>query len=270
MSITSGSPILGYRAFLLDIDGVLIRGAEVLDEAIEAVATLRTHGGVILLTNNSSRSRVQVAEKLSSLGLPISPQDVLPTSSIAADFLKREAGSVTFWPLGEDGLAHELETAGHRRAERPIDAEWVVAGIDRHLTYDKLAAALLALDSGARLLATNLDSTFPVADGIRPGAGAIIGALQGMGFEPEAVVGKPSPIAYEAALNALGEGSQPALMIGDRLETDILGGRNAGMDTALVLTGVTDRDILERSSIRPTWIATSLASLVTGEAESVA
>jgi len=256
-----------YRAFLLDVDGVLIRGAAPLPGTADALATLRARGSTLLLTNNSSRTRAQSAERLRGFGFQVESDDVMTTSRIAALYLREECQRVRFWPLGEEGLIAELEAEGHLRVAAPEEADWVVAGIDRQLSYDRLAEALVALRAGAKLLATNTDPTFPVPGGVLPGAGAIVGALQGMGFPVDVNVGKPSAYAYRIALNQLGSCTQDVLMIGDRLETDIDGGRQAGLDTALVLTGVTDRKVARASGIRPTWVAESLPALVAGDVE---
>lgn len=257
-----------YDAFLLDIDGVLVRGSEALDGAVLGHRRLQEQGRTILLTNNSSRTRKDLADRLTGLGFTVDPEDVVPSSFVAARHLGSDGKTVTFWTVGEAGLEAELRLAGHRPSKRPEDAEWLVAGIDRSMNYAILADALRALSAGARLLATNTDPTLPVPDGLRPGAGAIIGALAGMGFRPEVVVGKPSPIAFRAALDLLDGDSTSVLMIGDRLETDIAGGNEAGLDTALVLTGVTDGAMADESEIRPTWIAESLSALVAGRRES--
>jgi HAD superfamily hydrolase (TIGR01450 family) len=139
--------------------------------------------------------------------------------------------------------------------------------MDRGLSYGTLADALTALDNGARLVATNDDATFPTPDGPMPGAGAIIGAFRGMGHEPAILVGKPSPIPYRLALATLGVPPNRVLMIGDRLETDILGGRNAGIDTAFVLSGISTRGEIDTQEIRPTWIARDLAAVARGDVE---
>jgi HAD superfamily hydrolase (TIGR01450 family) len=160
-----------------------------------------------------------------------------------------------------------MKLAGHRLAARPEDATWVVAGIDRDVTYAKLAQALRALVGGARILATNEDATFPTADGLVPGAGAIVGALRGMGFAAQHVVGKPSPVAFEVALDLLGLPANRVLMIGDRLDTDIAGAQAAGLDSALVLSGVDSLRDIARSGVHPTWIAASFADLCAGKVE---
>jgi len=255
-----------YDVFLLDVDGVLVRGTVPIPGAAEAFKRLRRSGEVFILTNNSTRSREQHARQLSNLGFPLEAEDIVASSYVAARYLLGECGPVTVWLVGEKGLREEMAAAGHQIATLPEDADWVVAGMDRALEYDGLAQALRALLSGARLLATNLDGTYPASDGLRPGAGAIVGALSGMGFPPEIVVGKPGGIAYETALRRTATPPDRILMIGDRLETDIAGALAVGIDTALVLTGVSDVDEIDELGIRPTWIAEDFAALVRDDA----
>jgi phosphoglycolate/pyridoxal phosphate phosphatase family enzyme len=256
-----------YDAFLVDVDGVLTRGRDALPGAVEAFAALRTWGRALVLTNNSTRSRGELAEHLGRLGFAVSPDDILGSAFLAARYLARHHGPVDVWILGEDGVRDEMKLAGHRLAARPEDATWVVAGIDRGVTYVKLAQALRALVGGAKILATNEDATFPTADGLVPGAGAIVGALRGMGFAPQHVVGKPSPEAFEVALDVLGLPARRVLMIGDRLDTDIVGAQAAGLDSALVFSGVDSLHDIDRSGVHPTWVAASLADLCAGRGE---
>ncbi len=247
----------------MDIDGVLVRGGQVLPGAVEALADLRTRGPVLLLTNNSTKSRVGTAERLRRAGIPVEPIEVLPSSHVAARFLRTQFGGVRFWYIGEEGIPEEMKAAGHVLVP-PEEADWIVVGMDRELTYAKLRQALRALLRGARLLATNEDPTFPTPDGLVPGAGAVVGALRGMGFPPEVVVGKPSPIAFQVALEVLGLAGKEVLMIGDRLDTDVAGAQALGLDTALVLSGVTQKADLEKARVRPTYVAADLAALVQG------
>ena len=264
MSKMSTNPLFRYGAFLLDVDGVLVRGSRPIEGAARGLRRLQERGRTMLLTNNSSRSRSEHAERLKQFGFPVAPEDVLPSSYIAASYLSARFGPVSFWVVGEAGLEAELRLAGHHPADSPSTADWVVAGIDWSINYETLADALCALIAGARLLGTNADPTFPAPDGLLPGAGAILGALEGMGFRPDAVIGKPSQIAFQTALDHIGAEPGAVLMIGDRLETDITGGAQAGMDTALVFTGIADRATVARSAIRPTWTAESLAALARG------
>jgi len=252
-----------YRVFLLDVDGVLVRGGEVIPGAIEGVLGLQEIGRVVLLSNNSTRSRDQVAHALQILGFPIDADAIVNSAFIASEYLCEHFGPVRVWPLGEEGLSLELRSAGHELVP-PHEADWVVAGMDRKLDYERLAQGLRALLTGARLLATNEDTTFPTLDGPQPGAGAVIGAFKGMGFSPYVVVGKPSKIAFQIALERAECNPEEALMIGDRLETDILGAREAGTDSALVLTGVTQREMIETNAYAPRFVADSLHALAEG------
>jgi len=251
-----------YDAYLVDVDGVLLRGSEPIAGSIDALTRLAETGRVLLLTNNSTRSRGQHADRLAQLGFRIPPEWILPTSYLAARYLLDRFGPMSTWVLGEAGLRQELVDAGHALAEQPEEAGALVVGMDRQLDYDRLTAAYRALAAGARLVATNEDGTYPVPGGFHPGAGAMVGALRGMGFTPDAIIGKPSRIAYEMALHTLDLPPERVVMIGDRLETDILGGRHAGLDTALVLSGVASSEDLQTTAERPTWIFDNLAASI--------
>ena len=249
-----------YRGFVLDMDGVVVRGGRIVAGAAAAIRRLRALGDLVFLTNNSTRPANEVAARLTGLGIPVREEEIVTSSWIAGTLLQRLAGSVDLFVLGEPGLEAELVRLGHRLTD-PDQAEWVVVGMDRGVTYDRLASALRALENGASLLATNTDPTFPGSGGASPGAGAMVGALQGMGYGPDAVAGKPERAAFDLALDRLGIGRHHVLAVGDRLETDILGAANAEMDSALVLTGVTSVAMLEHARVRPTWVCRSLETL---------
>ncbi len=252
-----------YRAFLLDVDGVLLRGGDVIPGAIAGVTRLQQRQKVLLLSNNSTRSREQVAHRLQNAGFPIEKGDIVTSAFIASQYLREHYGPVRVWTLGEEGLDLELLAAGHELVP-PGEADWVVAGMDRNLNYARLAQGLRALLAGARLLATNEDATFPTPEGPQPGAGAVIGAFKGMGFSPHAVVGKPSKIAFQIALERAECKPEEALMIGDRLETDILGALEAGVDSALVLTGVTTDEMVNIDAPASRFVADSILDLAEG------
>ncbi len=253
-----------YRAFLVDVDGVLTRGPNALPGAAEGLASLCRRGRSLVLTNNSTRSRVELGSHLRSLGFEVRDEDVLGSAFLAARYLLLHGGATVVWVLGEEGIRREMIDAGHRVVEDPAGAAWVVVGMDRHLTYEKLSLALRAVMAGARVLATNQDGTFPTATGLVPGAGALVGALRGMGYPPVQTAGKPSPAAFEVALDVLGLRSREVLIIGDRLDTDIAGAQASGLDSALVLTGVNDVEDARRTGISPTWISDSLAAVGRG------
>lgn len=165
--------------------------------------------------------------------------------------------------MGEEGLTEELELANHQVVS-PSEAEVIAVGMDRNISYEKLDGALTGLLSGAEFYGTNNDKTFPTPNGESPGAGASVGAIRGMGFEPEKIVGKPSSIVAEIAMEVADvDNPKECLVIGDRLETDILMAEKAGMDSALVLTGVETRKSLGESEIDPTYVFEDLRELVT-------
>jgi len=247
-----------YRGFLLDVDGVLVRDRTPLPGAVEAVLALRARGPVLFLSNNSTLSRRGYAEKLSELGLTVGAADVLNSAHLAARYLSQAEGRASAFVVGEAGLQQELEAAGHRLTAA---GAWLVTGMDRALDYAKLARGLQVLLRGGRWIATNADGTYPARDGLMPGAGSVVGAFRGMGFEPEQIVGKPSRYCLDAALALLGLPRGEALLIGDRLDSDIAGAREAGVDSLLVLTGVTDRAGLARSPLQPTYVLDDLAAL---------
>ncbi len=253
-----------YRAFLVDVDGVLTRGKEALPGAAQGLAALRRRGRTLILTNNSTRSRADLAAHLGGLGLEVAIDDVLGSAFLAARYLFLHEGPTAVWVLGEEGIRQEMCDAGHRLADEPEGAAWVVVGMDRSLTYEKLALALRAVLAGARVLATNEDATFPTPTGVVPGAGALVGALRGMGYPPTQTAGKPSPAAFEVALDVLGLPAERVLMIGDRIDTDVAGAVSCGLDSALVLTGVSSRADAARLGILPTWVAESLAAVGRG------
>jgi len=255
-----------YAGYLVDMDGVLLRGTEPIAGSVRALALLQSMARVILVTNNSTRSRQELSASLEAHRFSVPPEDIITSAYAASQKLFDDHGPVAVWPVGERGLREELLACGHRLVADPTDAEWVVAGMDRHLTYGTLADALIALDGGARLLATNEDETFPIPQGRRPGAGAVVGAMRGMGYAPEIVIGKPEAILFQRAMARARVPAAETLMVGDRLETDMLGASRCGVDGLLVLSGISTLEDVQRGKIAPTWIADTLAHAVDGKA----
>ncbi|MFQ5794458.1 MAG: HAD-IIA family hydrolase [Candidatus Bipolaricaulia bacterium] len=253
-----------YTIYIIDIDGVVLQGDRAIDGAPQAIARLRALGRrIVFLTNNATRSRHQHAKRLTAAGIPAATQEIINSAYVAAHYIRRAHGTAKVHVIGEAGLNEELEQAGHQ-IMTPETADFLIVGLDRQLNYEKLNRGLQAVLGGARFVATNTDATFPTETGLVPGAGCIVGAFRGMGFEPEIVVGKPSEEMMRAALAAVGvedEDRGRCLMVGDRLETDIQGARNLGLDSALVLTGISKRAEIERAKIQPTYILESIAEL---------
>jgi HAD superfamily hydrolase (TIGR01457 family) len=254
-----------YRGYLLDLDGTVYRGERLLPGAREAVATLRGRGArVLFLSNKPIETRADYARKLTRLGVPAGDGDVLTSGLVMASWLVRHAPGARLYVVGEPPLVGELKEAGFEVTEDPSRVDVVVIAFDRTFDYRKLDVAYQASRRGARLVATNPDRTCPVEGGEIPDCAAMIGAIEGAsGRRVEAIVGKPSPVTVEAALARMG-GLAPrdVLMVGDRLETDIVMASRAGMDSALVLTGVTRREQLRGAPAAPTYVLETIAGVV--------
>jgi glycerol-1-phosphatase len=249
-----------YDAFLFDLDGVLYRGDEPIAGAAEAVEGLRRAGKrVAFVTNNSSRIPASVAAKLAGVGIRADQDEVVTSALVTADLLSAR-GITTAFVIGEEGIRSALRDAEIRLVdgEEP-DADAVVIGLDREADYAGLARASLLVQRGASLVATNPDASYPAPEGRLPGAGALLAVVvTTTGAEPE-VVGKPHPPLLRAALERAGGGR--ALVIGDRLDTDVAGAVAVGWDSVLVLTGISTREEAEASELRPTYVAGDLSAL---------
>lgn len=249
-----------YDVFLLDLDGTLYSADRVIPGAVDAVHRLRAAGRrLVFVTNNSSRTPAQVAEKLTNLGIEAAPEEV-ETSALATATLLAAAGGGSAFVVGEDGIREALREAGLTLLEgEPERADHVVMGWDRSADYAKLRTACLLVQRGARLVATNADASYPAPDGLWPGAGALLAVVvTTTGVTPE-VVGKPGTRLYEDALKRGGGGTP--LVVGDRIDTDIVGAVALGWDSLLVLTGISTRQDLAGSKVRPTYVADDLSAL---------
>lgn len=247
-----------YSGVVLDIDGVCVRGEAALPSAPEVVAELRRRGiGVAFATNNSTRTPADVAAGLTDAGIAAEPDRIVTSAQAAVALLDPGTRCLV---IGMDGLREPLAERGCVEVDDPAKAETVVVGLDRDATYDDLARATDALVSGARFLGTNGDTSMPVPGGIRPGAGALLASLAAAsGRQPE-IAGKPHRPLFEAAADKLPDG--PVLMVGDRLETDIVGAQRMGWDAALVLTGVTSAADAARARPAPTYVLSDLGGLL--------
>jgi phosphoglycolate/pyridoxal phosphate phosphatase family enzyme len=249
---------------LFDLDGTVYLGDSLIPGAAEAIAALKARGvAVAYLSNKPIEPRSAYARKLTRLGIPTAPEEVVTSSFVLARWLSQEAPGATLFVIGEPPLLEELTGAGFRLTEDPARVDVVVAALDRGFDYRKLSIAMAALKLGARFVATNPDRTCPVAGGEIPDCAAVIGALEGCtGREVEVVVGKPSPLMLKVALDRLGLGPDDCLIVGDRLETDVRMGRQAGIRTALVLTGVTrPGDLPGEPDTRPDVVLESVRDL---------
>jgi HAD superfamily hydrolase (TIGR01457 family) len=250
-----------YDCLLFDLDGVLYRGEEVVPAAPPTLAAIRrTRVRPVFLTNNSSRTPEQVADKLRGFGIPADPAEVVTSALATAELLAAGGGGRAF-VVGEEGVRRALVDVGIEVVDgEPMQADLVVVGFDGAATYERLKEACLLVQRGARLVATNADASYPAADGLWPGAGALLAVITTTtGAEPE-VVGKPFPPLLEAGLRRGGGGR--VLVVGDRLDTDIEGAVRLGWDSLLVLTGVSTREEAEVAGPRPTFVGADVGALL--------
>ncbi len=253
------------RALLIDLDGVIYVGETPIAGAVEFIADLQRRAVPFLfLSNNPTLTPAQYAQKLARMGVQVAPAHFWTSALATAAWLSTQAapGSTVF-VVGENGLRSALTEAGMQLVHDWRAAAWVVASLDRQVTWRALADAALAIQHGARFVATNADVTLPSEEGALPGGGALVNLLHvTTGIAPR-VIGKPQRIMFDQALQRLQCRAEETLMVGDRLETDIVGAQQAGLRTAAVLTGVTQAEAFAASSPPPDWIVASIAELGT-------
>ena len=260
-----------YAAYIFDLDGTVFLGDSLLPTVAETIQTLRDQGKrTVFLSNNPTYTRVAYAQKLTRLGLPTLPEDVINSSTVMVDFLQRTIPGARLFVVGEPPLMDDLRVAGFELVEDAASIEAVIASFDRTFVYRKLQIAFDAIRAGARFFATNGDRYCPVPPayprgpvGGEPDAAAIIAAIEACtNTRVEAIVGKPSHHMAEAVLHLLNLPAEACLMTGDRLETDVQMGLQSGMDAALTLTGATPESALVHSEIRPTYVIRQLKDLL--------
>jgi HAD superfamily hydrolase (TIGR01450 family) len=254
-----------YRHFLLDLDGCLYVGDAPTERAAGALAALREASkGIVFLTNEVGSSPEEIVRKLWRLGFQASLDEVM-TAGAALQFRLASGGSGgAAYVIGSQAVVDHVAEAGLRivnQTEFATRADIVVVADHERFDYGELKIATQAVLRGAELIGLSRDRTFPMPDGQWPGSGAVLAAVEtACGRKADAIVGKPEPAMYEAARDRLGEGR--TLAVGDRLDVDVLGAKRAGLDSALVLTGVTDRAQADGAQPSPTHVADSLAALL--------
>lgn len=253
-----------YDAYIFDLDGTVYLGDALLPTAGETLTKLREWGKrTVFMSNNPTRTRHDYAAKLTRLGLPTPPEDVINSSVVMVDFLQRHLPGGRLFVIGEPPLLAELSAAGFELTEEASRVDAVIASFDRTFVYRKLQIAFDAIRAGARFFATNADRYCPVPGGGEPDAAAIIAAIEACtNTQIETVVGKPSHYTAEAILHLLHLPPECCLMTGDRLETDVKMGLDAGMAAALTLTGATSLADVAASAIKPTYVIQQLADLL--------
>ncbi|MBC7119987.1 MAG: HAD family hydrolase [Candidatus Methanosuratus sp.] len=251
------------KGFILDLDGCVYLGNQPIEGVGDTINVLRGEGKKILfLTNNSTKTPRDYAEKLRRMGVDVVEEEVL-TSSLATAVYLRRLGYGDCFVVGEEGLVRALEENGFRviGVREAKNARYVVCGLDTSLTYEKMAAACYAIQNGAKFIATNTDPRLPVEDGYVPGAGSIIEAIATATGSRPTVIGKPSKRIMNIALSRMGLKKSEVVMVGDTLKIDMAAAKGMGMTGVLVLSGSTKTEDIEKSRIKPDAVIPSVAEI---------
>lgn len=246
-----------YKGYLIDLDGTMYRGTEQIAEAAGFINDLRKRDiPYLFVTNNSSRTPAQVADKLRSIGISTEDDQVFTTSMATANYIAEQKKGASVYVVGEEGIIEALKEKGMKLVEEHPD--YLVMGIDRGINYEKLSKACLAVRNGAVFISTNGDIAIPTEQGLLPGNGSLTSVVSVSTQVQPIFIGKPESVIVEQALRVLGVPTEETIMVGDNYDTDILAGINAGIDTLLVHTGVTTKERLKQYKEQPTHVVDTL------------
>jgi len=255
-----------FKGFIFDLDGTVYRSDQLIPGADSVIRLLRENKRkVVFLSNKPLQTREDYAAKLTQLGIPTQSEEVINSTFVMTNYLKKIAPQARLFVVGEPPFIEELKRAGFKITDEPKEIEYVVVAFDRTFDYQKLNVAFQAIKLGAHFVATNPDQTCPVEGGEIPDCAGMIAAIEAVTEKKvEVIVGKPSPIMIQAVLDVLGLRPEDCILIGDRLETDIRMGKESGIATGIVLTGVTNEKMLKESkhtSIQPDFVFQSIADI---------
>lgn len=246
--------------YLIDMDGVLVRGHAPIEGAAEFIDRLREGGHkFMVLTNNPLYTTRDLAYRLRATGLDIGPEHIFTSAMATAQFLRMQKPEGTAFVVGETGLTHAIHDVGYVITDR--DPDYVVLGETHAYSIDQITVAIRLVAAGAHFIATNPDKSGPSESGIVPACGAMASLVEQASGRRPLFIGKPNPLMMRLALNHLGVHSENSVMIGDNMETDIIAGVQSGLDTVLVLSGITDREKLKEYPYQPTQIVDSVAEI---------
>jgi 4-nitrophenyl phosphatase len=264
--LTAWERLRKAKAFVFDMDGVLYRGDAPLPGVGDLLNALELREiGYMLATNNSMSTAESYVQKLAKMNVTVKAESILTSAIATRDYLQETLpeGAGVF-AIGMPALREQLfiDSKLHPVQYAEEQPAAVVMGLDKQFTYDKLAAAHAAILAGAKFVATNIDATLPTEAGLVPGAGSIVAAVATSTGQQPIVIGKPEPLILQMANEHLGVDATDSVMIGDRLDTDIIAGARAGMLTVLVLTGVSTREEIASASVKPDLVFTDLNALL--------
>ena len=249
------------RALLSDMDGVLVREEQAIPGAADFVRRLRElEMPFMLLTNNSIFTGRDLRARLARSGIDVPANSIWTSAMATAEFLHQQRPDGTAYVIGEAGLTTAMHEVGYVMTDR--DPEYVVLGETRTYSFEQITSAIRLIEAGARFIATNPDPTGPSEQGPIPATGSVAALVtRATGVEPY-FVGKPNPLMMRSALNRIDAHSETTVMVGDRMDTDVIAGLEAGMRTVLVLSGSTRAEAVERFPYRPTYVRDSVADVV--------
>jgi NagD protein len=256
-----------FRGFIFDLDGTIYRSDQLIPGADVVIRLLRENKRqVVFLSNKPLQTREDYASKLTRLGIPTQPDEVINSTFVMTNYLKKNVPNANLFVVGETPFIEELKRAGFTITEEPKEVDYVVVAFDRTFNYRKLNIAYQAIKKfGAHFVATNPDRTCPVEGGEIPDCAGMIAAIEAVTEKKvEIIVGKPSPIMIQTVLDVMGLRPDECILIGDRLETDIKMGKDSGIATGIVLTGVTDEETLKgmkHTSDQPDFVFQSIADV---------
>jgi NagD protein len=255
-----------FKGFIFDLDGTVYVSDQLIPDADRVIRLIREKGRkVVFLSNKPIQTREDYASKLTRLGIPTQPDEVINSTFVMTNYLKKIAPQARLFVVGETPFIEELKKAGFQITDVPKEIEYVVVAFDRTFDYGKLNIAFQAIKLGAHFVATNPDRTCPVVGGEIPDCAGMIAAIEAVTEKKvEVIVGKPSPLMIQTVLDVLGLRPEDCILIGDRIETDIRMGREAGIATGIVLTGVTDEEALKKikhTPSQPDFVFQSIADV---------
>ncbi len=248
------------KTYLIDMDGVLVHGAAALPGAVEFIQRLiEGEHKYLILTNNSRYPPLDLQHRLQSSGIKVDVKHIFTSAMSTAYFVETQRPHGSAYVLGDTGLYQALADVGYSLTD--YDPDYVILGETESYSYDKIIRAIRLVSAGALFIATNPDPSGPTEAGIAPGCGAVAALIEkATGLSPY-FVGKPNPLMMRSALRYLDEHSENAIMVGDRMDTDIKVGLESGLETILVLTGVTNREMIANFPYRPNWVVDSVADI---------
>ena len=252
--------LLAKKVFVCDMDGVLYRGNQLLPGVLQFVEWLKANKNFLFLTNDSTRTPRELSEKLYRMGIEVDPKHFFTSALATARYLARQKPKGTAYVIGEPALMGALYEAGYSMNDSNPD--YVVMGRTPNYRYQVLEHASKLVNKGAHLIVTNPDAFYPVEGHMAPSAGALASVLEITTGKKAYYIGKPNPLMMRLALDAIGAEAKDGVMIGDRMDTDVVAGIEAGLETILVLTGSTTVADIEKYPFRPSRVLDSIADAI--------